>query len=63
MSESKVYPVKSHISNGALLDKEFLFKQRVWLLKSTPSISPAATSLRMPASDAAWPKPTGRHGG
>lgn len=26
---------------GALLDKEFLFKQRVWLLKSTPSISPA----------------------
>ncbi len=25
---------------GALLDKEFLFKQRVWLLKSTPSISP-----------------------
>jgi NADH-quinone oxidoreductase subunit G len=26
---------------GALLDKEFLFKQRVWLLQSTPSISPA----------------------
>lgn len=26
---------------GALLDKEFLFKQRVWLLKNTPSISPA----------------------
>ena len=26
---------------GALLDKEFLFKQRVWLLKQTPSISPA----------------------
>ena len=25
---------------GALLDKNFLFKQRVWLLKSTPSISP-----------------------
>ncbi len=25
---------------GALLDKEFLFKQRVWFLKSTPSISP-----------------------
>jgi len=25
---------------GALLDKEFLFKQRVWLLKETPSISP-----------------------
>lgn len=25
---------------GALLDKEFLFKQRVWLLKATPSISP-----------------------
>lgn len=25
---------------GALLDKEFLFKQRVWLLKSIPSISP-----------------------
>lgn len=25
---------------GALLDKEFLFKQRVWLLKQTPSISP-----------------------
>ena len=25
---------------GALLDKEFLFKQRVWLLKRTPSISP-----------------------
>ena len=26
---------------GALLDKDFLFKQRVWLLKSTPSVSPA----------------------
>src|SRR5688500_13605760 len=26
---------------GALLDKDFLFKQRVWLLKRTPSISPA----------------------
>lgn len=26
---------------GALLSKDFLFKQRVWLLKSTPSISPA----------------------
>ncbi len=26
---------------GALLDKEFLFKQRVWLLKAAPSISPA----------------------
>lgn len=25
---------------GALLDKDFLFKQRVWFLKSTPSISP-----------------------
>jgi NADH-quinone oxidoreductase subunit G len=25
---------------GALLDKEFLFKQRVWLLQETPSISP-----------------------
>src|SRR5690349_2722140 len=25
---------------GALLDKDFLFKQRVWLLKSAPSISP-----------------------
>jgi NADH-quinone oxidoreductase subunit G len=25
---------------GALLDKDFLFKQRVWLLKSIPSISP-----------------------
>ena len=25
---------------GALLDKDFLFKQRVWLLKQTPSISP-----------------------
>jgi NADH-quinone oxidoreductase subunit G len=25
---------------GALLDKDFLFKQRVWLLKSTPSVSP-----------------------
>jgi NADH-quinone oxidoreductase subunit G len=26
---------------GALLDKDFLFKQRVWLLKQTASISPA----------------------
>lgn len=26
---------------GALLSKDFLFKQRVWLLRSTPSISPA----------------------
>lgn len=26
---------------GALLDKDFLFKQRVWLLKKAPSISPA----------------------
>jgi NADH-quinone oxidoreductase subunit G len=26
---------------GALLDKGFLFKQRVWLLKSVPSVSPA----------------------
>src|SRR5947199_337906 len=26
---------------GALLDKDFLFKQRVWLLKSVASISPA----------------------
>ncbi len=26
---------------GALLDKDFLFQQRVWLLKSVPSISPA----------------------
>jgi NADH-quinone oxidoreductase subunit G len=25
---------------GALLDKDFLFKQRVWLLKGVPSISP-----------------------
>jgi NADH-quinone oxidoreductase subunit G len=25
---------------GALLDKDFLFKQRVWLLKNAPSISP-----------------------
>ena len=25
---------------GALLDKDFLFKQRVWLLTSTPSVSP-----------------------
>ncbi len=25
---------------GALLDKDFLFQQRVWLLKRTPSISP-----------------------
>lgn len=29
---------------GALLSKEFLFKQRVWLLKSTPSITPADSS-------------------
>ena len=28
---------------GALLDKDFLFKQRVWLLKQAPSISPADT--------------------
>lgn len=26
---------------GALLEKEFLFKKRVWLLRSTPSITPA----------------------
>lgn len=26
---------------GALLDKDFLFKQRVWFLKTVPSISPA----------------------
>jgi len=26
---------------GALLDKDFLFKQRVWLLQSTKSVSPA----------------------
>src|SRR5689334_23384674 len=26
---------------GALLDKDFLFKQRVWLLREAPSISPA----------------------
>src|SRR4029079_770460 len=25
---------------GALLDKDFLFTQRVWFLKSTPSVSP-----------------------
>ena len=25
---------------GALLDKDFLFKQRVWMLRSTPSVSP-----------------------
>src|SRR6201992_698931 len=25
---------------GALLDKDFLFKQRVWLLKQAPSVSP-----------------------
>lgn len=25
---------------GALLDRDFLFKQRVWMLKSSPSISP-----------------------
>lgn len=29
---------------GALLDKDFLFKQRVWLLNSTPSVSPADSS-------------------
>ncbi|HEX8341055.1 MAG TPA: 2Fe-2S iron-sulfur cluster-binding protein [Tepidisphaeraceae bacterium] len=26
---------------GALLDKDFLYKQRVWFLKSVPSVSPA----------------------
>jgi NADH-quinone oxidoreductase subunit G len=26
---------------GALLDKDFLFKQRIWLLRSTKSVSPA----------------------
>jgi len=26
---------------GALLDKDFLFKERVWQLRSTPSVSPA----------------------
>lgn len=29
---------------GALLDKDFLFKQRVWLLKETPSVTPADSS-------------------
>lgn len=29
---------------GALLSKDFLFRQRVWLLRSTPSISPADSS-------------------
>lgn len=29
---------------GALLDKSFLFKQRVWLLKSTKSVSPVDSS-------------------
>jgi len=29
---------------GALLDKEFLFEQRVWYLKSTPSIDPITCS-------------------
>jgi NADH-quinone oxidoreductase subunit G len=29
---------------GALLDKGFLFQQRVWLLKATPSVSPADSS-------------------
>ncbi|MCL2648617.1 MAG: molybdopterin-dependent oxidoreductase [Phycisphaerales bacterium] len=28
---------------GALLDKDFLFTQRVWFLKSTPSISPTSS--------------------
>ncbi len=28
---------------GALLDKDFLFTQRVWFLKSTPSISPISS--------------------
>jgi NADH-quinone oxidoreductase subunit G len=31
---------------GALLDKDFLFKQRVWLLKSAPSISPCRQRRR-----------------
>ena len=29
---------------GALLDKDFMFAQRVWLLKSTPSIDPLTSS-------------------
>src|SRR5262249_22014491 len=29
---------------GALLDKDFLFSQRVWFLKSTPSICPLTSS-------------------
>ncbi len=29
---------------GALLDKDFLFKQRVWNMESTPSVSPADSS-------------------
>jgi NADH-quinone oxidoreductase subunit G len=29
---------------GALLDKDFLFTQRVWFLKSTPSISPTSSA-------------------
>ena len=29
---------------GALLDKDFLFTQRVWFLKSTPSISPLTSA-------------------
>ncbi len=29
---------------GALLDKDFLFAQRVWFLKSTPSIDPTSAS-------------------
>lgn len=29
---------------GALLDRDFLFKQRVWLLKSAPSICPGCSS-------------------
>ena len=29
---------------GALLDKDFLFSQRVWFLKSTPSISPITSA-------------------
>ena len=29
---------------GALLDKDFMFQQRVWLLKTTPSIDPLTSS-------------------
>lgn len=29
---------------GALLDKDFMFQQRVWLLKTTPSIDPITSS-------------------